>query len=194
MIPSTPTCILLFFCCNKCLLLIYDTFSFLCLWCVCVCLCSNDFSRMVAEEYLSFFNFTGLSLDQALRWDACTARVIWKLLIQATHNDSIVDDRELGSENQDVDKFFIGMFKILEGWNFRGTFKRSLNLKTKAFIEFPSLCVWPLEGSIALLQLQQNSFGNKPEQKQVGVSFIKHHRWNKLTQHLISWSPFGSLT
>uniref|UniRef100_A0AAX7UW53 Pleckstrin and Sec7 domain containing n=1 Tax=Astatotilapia calliptera TaxID=8154 RepID=A0AAX7UW53_ASTCA len=27
----------------------------------------NDFSRMVAEEYLSFFNFTGLTLDQALR-------------------------------------------------------------------------------------------------------------------------------
>uniref|UniRef100_A0AAQ4NYZ0 SEC7 domain-containing protein n=1 Tax=Gasterosteus aculeatus aculeatus TaxID=481459 RepID=A0AAQ4NYZ0_GASAC len=28
---------------------------------------SNDFSRMVAEEYLSFFNFTSLSIDQALR-------------------------------------------------------------------------------------------------------------------------------
>ncbi|XP_033467059.1 uncharacterized protein LOC117247048 isoform X1 [Epinephelus lanceolatus] len=28
---------------------------------------NNDFSRMVAEEYLSFFNFTGLGLDQALR-------------------------------------------------------------------------------------------------------------------------------
>uniref|UniRef100_A0A7N6BKI0 PH and SEC7 domain-containing protein 1-like n=2 Tax=Anabas testudineus TaxID=64144 RepID=A0A7N6BKI0_ANATE len=28
---------------------------------------NNDFSCMVAEEYLSFFNFTGLSLDQALR-------------------------------------------------------------------------------------------------------------------------------
>ncbi|XP_074474995.1 PH and SEC7 domain-containing protein 1-like isoform X3 [Sebastes fasciatus] len=28
---------------------------------------NNDFSRMVAEEYLSFFNFTGLSVDQALR-------------------------------------------------------------------------------------------------------------------------------
>uniref|UniRef100_A0A8D3AE18 PH and SEC7 domain-containing protein 1-like n=1 Tax=Scophthalmus maximus TaxID=52904 RepID=A0A8D3AE18_SCOMX len=28
---------------------------------------NNDFSRMVAEEYLSFFNFTGLALDQALR-------------------------------------------------------------------------------------------------------------------------------
>uniref|UniRef100_A0A671YH07 PH and SEC7 domain-containing protein 1-like n=1 Tax=Sparus aurata TaxID=8175 RepID=A0A671YH07_SPAAU len=27
----------------------------------------NDFSRMVAEEYLSFFNFTGLGIDQALR-------------------------------------------------------------------------------------------------------------------------------
>ncbi|KAL0984256.1 hypothetical protein UPYG_G00139110 [Umbra pygmaea] len=28
---------------------------------------NNDFSRMVAEEYLHFFNFTGLTLDQALR-------------------------------------------------------------------------------------------------------------------------------
>ncbi|XP_056286537.1 PH and SEC7 domain-containing protein 1-like [Pseudoliparis swirei] len=28
---------------------------------------NNDFSRMVAEEYLSFFTFTGLSIDQALR-------------------------------------------------------------------------------------------------------------------------------
>ncbi|XP_062270249.1 PH and SEC7 domain-containing protein 1-like isoform X2 [Platichthys flesus] len=28
---------------------------------------NNDFSRMVAEEYLSFFNFTGLALDQSLR-------------------------------------------------------------------------------------------------------------------------------
>ncbi|KAJ8359532.1 hypothetical protein SKAU_G00160570 [Synaphobranchus kaupii] len=28
---------------------------------------NNDFSRMVAEEYLRFFNFSGLSLDQALR-------------------------------------------------------------------------------------------------------------------------------
>ncbi|KAM9425808.1 uncharacterized protein KZ484_013685 [Pholidichthys leucotaenia] len=28
---------------------------------------NNDFSRMVAEEYLSFFNFSGLTLDQALR-------------------------------------------------------------------------------------------------------------------------------
>nr|XP_043869915.1 PH and SEC7 domain-containing protein 1-like isoform X2 [Solea senegalensis] len=28
---------------------------------------NNDFSRMVVEEYLSFFNFTGLTLDQALR-------------------------------------------------------------------------------------------------------------------------------
>ncbi|XP_062415848.1 PH and SEC7 domain-containing protein 1-like isoform X3 [Pungitius pungitius] len=28
---------------------------------------NNDFSRMVAEEYLSFFNFTSLSIDQALR-------------------------------------------------------------------------------------------------------------------------------
>uniref|UniRef100_A0A8C6TI80 Pleckstrin and Sec7 domain containing n=1 Tax=Neogobius melanostomus TaxID=47308 RepID=A0A8C6TI80_9GOBI len=28
---------------------------------------NNDFSRLVAEEYLSFFNFTGLALDQALR-------------------------------------------------------------------------------------------------------------------------------
>uniref|UniRef100_A0A4W6E2K9 Pleckstrin and Sec7 domain containing a n=1 Tax=Lates calcarifer TaxID=8187 RepID=A0A4W6E2K9_LATCA len=28
---------------------------------------NNDFSRMVAEEYLSFFNFTGFAIDQALR-------------------------------------------------------------------------------------------------------------------------------
>ncbi|XP_019902361.2 PH and SEC7 domain-containing protein 1 isoform X3 [Esox lucius] len=28
---------------------------------------NNDFSRMVAEEYLHFFNFVGLTLDQALR-------------------------------------------------------------------------------------------------------------------------------
>ncbi|KAM9837880.1 uncharacterized protein ACBR49_018503 [Aulostomus maculatus] len=28
---------------------------------------NNDFSRMVAEEYLSFFDFSGLALDQALR-------------------------------------------------------------------------------------------------------------------------------
>ncbi|XP_048865313.1 uncharacterized protein LOC125739345 isoform X1 [Brienomyrus brachyistius] len=28
---------------------------------------NNDFSRMVAEEYLRFFNFTGLTVDQALR-------------------------------------------------------------------------------------------------------------------------------
>ncbi|XP_076142016.1 PH and SEC7 domain-containing protein 1 isoform X1 [Alosa pseudoharengus] len=27
----------------------------------------NDFSQMVAEEYLSFFNFTGMTVDQALR-------------------------------------------------------------------------------------------------------------------------------
>ncbi|XP_010868514.2 uncharacterized protein psda isoform X1 [Esox lucius] len=28
---------------------------------------NNEFSRMVAEEYLSFFNFSGLTIDQALR-------------------------------------------------------------------------------------------------------------------------------
>ncbi|XP_077056335.1 uncharacterized protein LOC143709654 [Siphateles boraxobius] len=28
---------------------------------------NNDFSRMVAEEYLHYFNFTGMTLDQALR-------------------------------------------------------------------------------------------------------------------------------
>lgn len=28
---------------------------------------SNDFSRAVAQEYLSFFQFSGQSLDQALR-------------------------------------------------------------------------------------------------------------------------------
>lgn len=29
---------------------------------------SNEFSKMVAEEYLRFFDFTGLTLDKALRW------------------------------------------------------------------------------------------------------------------------------
>jgi Sec7-like guanine-nucleotide exchange factor len=29
---------------------------------------SNDFSRMVAAEYLSFFDFTGLAVDMALRY------------------------------------------------------------------------------------------------------------------------------
>lgn len=29
--------------------------------------CSNEFSQMVAEEYLSYFNFSGLTVDQALR-------------------------------------------------------------------------------------------------------------------------------
>uniref|UniRef100_A0A674BD13 PH and SEC7 domain-containing protein 1-like n=1 Tax=Salmo trutta TaxID=8032 RepID=A0A674BD13_SALTR len=33
----------------------------------CVSFCSNEFSRMVAEEYLSYFNFSGLTIDQALR-------------------------------------------------------------------------------------------------------------------------------
>ncbi|KAM8890543.1 uncharacterized protein ACB058_016061 isoform 1-T3 [Synchiropus picturatus] len=32
---------------------------------------NNDFSHMVAQEYLSFFNFSGLSLDQALRSFLC---------------------------------------------------------------------------------------------------------------------------
>lgn len=40
-----------------------------------VFLSSNDFSRMVAEEYLGYFNFTGQTLDQALRlvcsWSFC---------------------------------------------------------------------------------------------------------------------------
>lgn len=43
------------------------------LW-YCFCLHSNDFSRMVAEEYLRFFNFTGLALDQALRWENFSTR------------------------------------------------------------------------------------------------------------------------
>lgn len=29
---------------------------------------SNDFSKLVAGEYLKFFVFTGMTLDQALRW------------------------------------------------------------------------------------------------------------------------------
>lgn len=32
-----------------------------------VSVCSNEFSQMVAEEYLSHFNFSGLTIDQALR-------------------------------------------------------------------------------------------------------------------------------
>lgn len=31
------------------------------------CIRSNTFSQLVAEEYLSFFHFNGLPLDQALR-------------------------------------------------------------------------------------------------------------------------------
>ncbi|KAG7275873.1 hypothetical protein CRUP_033286 [Coryphaenoides rupestris] len=33
----------------------------------CLLFSSNDFSRMVAEEYLSFFQFKGLPVDMALR-------------------------------------------------------------------------------------------------------------------------------
>uniref|UniRef100_A0A8C6AAV0 SEC7 domain-containing protein n=1 Tax=Marmota marmota marmota TaxID=9994 RepID=A0A8C6AAV0_MARMA len=29
---------------------------------------NNDFSKLVAGEYLKFFVFTGMTLDQALRW------------------------------------------------------------------------------------------------------------------------------
>ena len=52
---------------------------------VCVCVCvqvasilitksiffsySNEFSKLVAEEYLKFFDFTGMTLDQSLRYD-----------------------------------------------------------------------------------------------------------------------------
>lgn len=36
----------------------------------CVLFCySNEFSRLVAEEYLKFFDFTGMTLDQSLRYD-----------------------------------------------------------------------------------------------------------------------------
>ena len=31
--------------------------------------CSNEFSKLVAEEYLKFFDFTGMTLDQSLRYD-----------------------------------------------------------------------------------------------------------------------------
>ena len=30
---------------------------------------SNEFSKLVAEEYLKFFDFTGMTLDQSLRYD-----------------------------------------------------------------------------------------------------------------------------
>lgn len=33
----------------------------------CLSLCSNEFSQLVASEYLNFFDFSGLSLDRALR-------------------------------------------------------------------------------------------------------------------------------
>uniref|UniRef100_A0A8C3XT03 Pleckstrin and Sec7 domain containing 2 n=1 Tax=Chelydra serpentina TaxID=8475 RepID=A0A8C3XT03_CHESE len=32
---------------------------------------NNEFSKLVAEEYLSFFDFTGLTLDKALRYCQC---------------------------------------------------------------------------------------------------------------------------
>lgn len=40
---------------------------------------SNEFSKMVAGEYLKFFVFTGMSLDQALRSElsACTCVRVW---------------------------------------------------------------------------------------------------------------------
>lgn len=40
---------------------------------------SNEFSRMVAGEYLKFFVFTGMSLDQALRSEltVCTCVCVW---------------------------------------------------------------------------------------------------------------------
>ncbi|KTF94365.1 hypothetical protein cypCar_00041633 [Cyprinus carpio] len=51
---------------------------------------NNEFSQLVASEYLSFFDFTGLSLDRALRWrshtDLCTYasqhRPAWTRIVQ----------------------------------------------------------------------------------------------------------------
>lgn len=46
-------------------------------------LVSNEFSRLVAGEYLSFFDFSGLTLDRALRsvglgWDSI---YIWLVIL-----------------------------------------------------------------------------------------------------------------
>lgn len=43
---------------------------------------SNEFSRLVAGEYLSFFDFSGLTLDRALRsvglgWDSAHRGYRW---------------------------------------------------------------------------------------------------------------------
>lgn len=48
---------------NAILLFLRPTILFFCFS------CSNEFSQLVASEYLSFFDFTGLSLDRALRWE-----------------------------------------------------------------------------------------------------------------------------
>ncbi|CAB1312548.1 unnamed protein product, partial [Coregonus sp. 'balchen'] len=37
---------------------------------------NNEFSRMVAEEYLSYFNFSGLTIDQALRVHTLTCALM----------------------------------------------------------------------------------------------------------------------
>lgn len=60
--------------------------------------CSNDFSRMVAEEYLSFFNFTGQSLDQALRWDMENTHSAI-ISIRAIYDKYIIDYTELNYGN-----------------------------------------------------------------------------------------------
>lgn len=59
---------------TSCACFLFPYFPLLCYFIYCLYLYSNDFSRMVAEEYLSFFNFTGLALDQALRWDKFNTR------------------------------------------------------------------------------------------------------------------------
>uniref|UniRef100_A0A4W3HCL7 SEC7 domain-containing protein n=1 Tax=Callorhinchus milii TaxID=7868 RepID=A0A4W3HCL7_CALMI len=37
---------------------------------------NNDFSKLVAEEYLSFFDFTDLALDKGLRYCQCNPECI----------------------------------------------------------------------------------------------------------------------
>ncbi len=46
--------------------------------------CSNEFQPVVASEYLSFFDFTGSSLDRALRWEHFNRKIQPRLLVSWT--------------------------------------------------------------------------------------------------------------
>uniref|UniRef100_A0A8D0H0L3 SEC7 domain-containing protein n=1 Tax=Sphenodon punctatus TaxID=8508 RepID=A0A8D0H0L3_SPHPU len=37
---------------------------------------NNEFSKLVAEEYLKFFDFTGMTLDHSLRYYQCNPNII----------------------------------------------------------------------------------------------------------------------